>query len=498
MSRGINKVVLVGDLGRPPEMRVMADGTAKATLSLAVNRAGRNSAGAGAQETDWFTVIFWGKSAEALKEYASTGAKLFVEGSLRVRPYLDREGNERMAVEIVSRGCVILVHFQAACSRPGRLSIMSAPVHVRPLSDAEREAAKAGLRSPDAFTLRRCQILLASATGQSASAVAATLGCHVQTVLNAIRAFEATGLACLARRSTRPRHTPHVAFDAAARARLPGLLHRPPRDFGYPTSVWTLALVAEVSVAEGLTATRVSAETVRVTLARLGVRWRRAKRWITSPDPAYRRKKHARDRLLRLIEAHPDWALGFEDEVWWSRLARPSLRAWAAPGQPLRLVEPVLPKGDPGPKALACYGLLVRGAELDGSRGGRVWLRFAAGRPVSAVTIPFLEWCCAKVAALGKRALLLIWDNAPWHGSRAVRAWLRQHHREVKRTGGGVRLLVCFLPSQSPWLNAIEAHWAHGKRRVAEAGRALTAAELADRVCAACGCAHEPHLDPAT
>jgi transposase len=372
---------------------------------------------------------------------------------------------------------------------------MSAPIHVRPLIDAERAAVKAGLRSPDAFTHRRCQILLASAAGRSASAVARALGCHVQTVLTAIRAFEADGVACLARRSSRPHRMPQLAFDAAARARLPGLLHRPPRDFGCSTSVWTLELVAEVSLAEGLTAARVSAETVRATLARLGVRWRRAKRWITSPDPAYARKKHARDRLIRLAERHPDWAIGFEDEVWWSRLARPRLRTWTEPGQPLRLIEPTLPNDDPGPKALACYGLLVRGAAPDGPRRDRVWLRFVDGRPVSACTIPFLGWCCDQAAALGKRALLLIWDNAPWHGSQAVRAWLRRHNREVKRTGRGVRLLACFLPSKSPWLNAIEAHWAHGKRRVAETGRALDAHDLADRVCAAYDCPHEPHLE---
>ena len=172
---------------------------------------------------------------------------------------------------------------------------MSAPVHLRPLTDAERAAVKAGRRSPDAFTLRRCQLLLAGAAGQSATAVARALGGHVQTVLNAIRAFEATGLACLTRRSTRPHHTPAAAADAAACARLPGVLHRPPRDFGVPTSVWTLALVAEVSLAGGLTAARVSAETVRATLARLGVRWRRARRWITGPDPAYARQRHGPD-----------------------------------------------------------------------------------------------------------------------------------------------------------------------------------------------------------
>jgi hypothetical protein len=74
---------------------------------------------------------------------------------------------------------------------------------------------------------------------------------------------------------------------------LRDLLHRSPRDFGHPTSLWTLGLAAQTAFAEGLTATRVSGETVRATLARLDVHWKRAKGWITSPDPAYARKKAA-------------------------------------------------------------------------------------------------------------------------------------------------------------------------------------------------------------
>ncbi len=58
-----------------------------------------------------------------------------------------------------------------------------------------------------------------------------------------------------------------------------------------------------------------SGETIRATLARMGVRWRRAKAWITSPDLEYARKKARRDRLIRLAHAHPDWLLGVEDEV---------------------------------------------------------------------------------------------------------------------------------------------------------------------------------------
>jgi transposase len=167
---------------------------------------------------------------------------------------------------------------------------MQAPLLVRPLTDAERRALGAGLCSPAAFTLRRAQILLASADGAHVPAIARALGCDEQTVRNAIHAFNEAGPAVLTPGSSRP-HTVRPAFDAAEAEQLKDLLHRSPRDFGHPTSLWTLDLAAETAHAEGLTATRVSGETVRATLARLGVRWRRAKRWITSPDPAYARKK---------------------------------------------------------------------------------------------------------------------------------------------------------------------------------------------------------------
>ena len=168
---------------------------------------------------------------------------------------------------------------------------MQAPLIVRPLTDAERAALGAGLRSPDAFVLRRCQILLASARGEHAPAVARQLGCSEQTVRNALHAFNRRGLAALRAGSSRP-HTVHTAFDAVRAERLRSLLHESPRAFDQPTSLWTLPLAAEVAFEQGLTTERVSGETIRVTLARLGVGWRRAKRWITSPDPAYARKNH--------------------------------------------------------------------------------------------------------------------------------------------------------------------------------------------------------------
>jgi transposase len=210
--------------------------------------------------------------------------------------------------------------------------------------------------------------------------------------------------------------------------------------------------------------------------------------------PGVRAEKSARDRLIRLAATHPTWVLGFEDEVWWSRLAHPALQSWAETDQPLRLVEQAVAKDDPDPKALACYGLLVREATAAGGWGEAAWLRFVAGRPVSARTIEFLAWCCAKLAAAGKEALLLVWDNAPWHGSQAVRQWIRAHNRQVKGAGRGVRILVCYLPSKSPWLNPIEPKWAHGKRRVVEPARLLTAAQLRARVCAVFDCPDEDLL----
>jgi transposase len=170
------------------------------------------------------------------------------------------------------------------------LSSMKHPIYVRPLEDAERSQMVAGLRSSDAFVHRRAQILLASARGEQVPQIARSLGCDAQTVRNAIAAFNVRGLAALRKGSSRP-HRFRVAFDLARGEQLRALLHQSPRTFGKPTSVWTLELAAVVSFEQGLTPERVSGETIRATLQRLGVRWKRAKRWITSPDPAYARKK---------------------------------------------------------------------------------------------------------------------------------------------------------------------------------------------------------------
>jgi transposase len=167
---------------------------------------------------------------------------------------------------------------------------MRLPIFIRPFTEDEQRQIQAGLRSSDAFVLRRCQILLASARGERAPTIARQLGCDDQTVRNVIHGFNASGLAVLQEGSSRP-HRLRTAFSEEGAERLKDLLHRSPRDFGRDRSTWTLELAAQVSFEQGIISHEVSDESVRRALKRLKTNWKRAKHWITSPDPQYLLKK---------------------------------------------------------------------------------------------------------------------------------------------------------------------------------------------------------------
>jgi len=191
---------------------------------------------------------------------------------------------------------------------------------------------------------------------------------------------------------------------------------------------------------------------------------------------------------MEVAAANPEtWAVGFLDECWWSRVAVPTLSSFSAEGKPLRLIQQSVAKDDPEPKAISCYGLYL-------PQIGDTWLRFVDGRSLSSITTQFLEWSLEKLEEIGKKVVVLIWDNASWHVSREVRRWLGSHNRCVKESGRAVRIVSCLLPKQSPWLNAIEPKWVHGKRKVVEPDGLLGAYELADRVCRVFGCPHYEHL----
>ena len=170
------------------------------------------------------------------------------------------------------------------------------------------------------------------------------------------------------------------------------------------------------------------------------------------------------------------------------------MHAWQDEDHALHLVEQSWQKGDPDPKALASSGILWQRGPAEEPIRDQMSLRFVTGRPVSDMTTQFLQWGCEQVQAQGKTAWLLIWDNASWHVSKLVRTWIRAHNAQVKAEGKGVRILPCFLPTKSPWLNPIEPKWVHGKRAVVEPDGLLSAQQLAERVCSHFGCSYEPHL----
>jgi hypothetical protein len=220
-------------------------------------------------------------------------------------------------------------------------------------------------------------------------------------------------------------------------------------------------LLAEVCFETGIVDRPVSASTVRRELRRLRVRWRQTKLWAPSPDPQYALKKARRDRLIEVAAKHPDWVLGFVDEVWWSRLQRPRMRAWAD-GPPLRMHVLVAEDSDPDPIAICCYGMLRNDTK-------RVMLRFAENRPLSDITAQFLEWVSQELREEGKKRLIVIWDDASWHASRLVLHWLAEHNNRVRREGG-IEVVHFELPAKSPWLNDIEHYFRHAKKVIVEPG----------------------------
>jgi hypothetical protein len=121
--------------------------------------------------------------------------------------------------------------------------------------------------------------------------MAQLVGCSVQTVRNVIHAFNTQGVEGLGKPSNRPK-TVAPGLDATCCARLQQLLPQSPRLYGNPTGVWTLALAADVCDAQGVTERLLSDATLRRTLQRLQTNGKRAKHWITSPDP-YEARKHS-------------------------------------------------------------------------------------------------------------------------------------------------------------------------------------------------------------
>jgi single-strand DNA-binding protein len=108
MSRGLNRVMLIGHLARDPEMRTTPSGRPVTTFGLATSRAWHSTDGERHEETEWFNIVAWGSLAEICQEHLRKGQRVFVEGRLQTRRWEDPEGHKHQSVEIVAREMIIL------------------------------------------------------------------------------------------------------------------------------------------------------------------------------------------------------------------------------------------------------------------------------------------------------------------------------------------------------------------------------------------------------
>jgi single-strand DNA-binding protein len=108
MSRGLNKVMVIGHLGKDPEMRYTPSGRPVTTFTLAVSRSWSSADGERHAETEWFNVVAWGNLAEICKQYLTKGQQVYVEGRLQTRRWEDKEGQKRTSVEIVANEMMML------------------------------------------------------------------------------------------------------------------------------------------------------------------------------------------------------------------------------------------------------------------------------------------------------------------------------------------------------------------------------------------------------
>ncbi len=108
MSRGLNKVMIIGHLGRDPEMRYTPSGRPVTTFTVATSRSWNTSDGERHNETEWFNIVTWGNLAEICKQYLTKGQQVYIEGRLQTRKWDDNEGTKHTSVEIVANEMMIL------------------------------------------------------------------------------------------------------------------------------------------------------------------------------------------------------------------------------------------------------------------------------------------------------------------------------------------------------------------------------------------------------
>lgn len=314
------------------------------------------------------------------------------------------------------------------------------------LSENDRAELRKMTKSLSGPESRRAQVILRLAAGDSGTDVALEYDLHVETVYKFARWFRQGGVDGL---RSRPRPGARRKITQEFLDHFKALAESSPRCHGYHTSVWTLCLLQECVLSQpwGM---QLCIESIRICLRESRLSRQAGKAWINSPDPGYERKKQRRDLVIERFKDDPTVAVTCMDQVWW--VQRPTQAyAYAPVGQSPRYPR----RWEQGPARFVMYASKV----LDTNQ----LICSKHDQTNSQETIRYLQ-CMVRIFQ-DKRAVICLWDNAPWHKSAMVKTWLRKHNQEAKRQGR-CRLIMVHLPSYSPWLNPIEPHFPHWKRWV--------------------------------
>lgn len=321
---------------------------------------------------------------------------------------------------------------------------------IRSLSPQEKRTLARWQRGDDAVRYRHARVLLLASQSWACERIAEALGLHVNTVRTLINTFNQGGLEAVTPRPRSGGRPPTYGSDVGEAAE--DLLRQgPPPEEGRAT--WTLHRLAQTLSDRLGHLRRISHETVRRLLHRRGITYRRAKAWLTSPDPAYTRHKHQRDRLLRLVRARPTWTAVWLDQSWFTRWPY-RFSAWAPFQEPLRVPQ----RWQERVETTALYAALDEETQA-------AFLRWSEGQPNTVNTLRVLDALLDHYSRQGQEVVVLFWDHASWHTSRQTRAWIKAYNRRAKQERL-TRLLVCYLPVRSPWLMPLEAIFGSVKHQV--------------------------------
>jgi transposase len=324
----------------------------------------------------------------------------------------------------------------------------------RTLSHQEEESLLKLSRSSDTIIHRRSRIVVLSAQGRAVKEIAERLGMHSNSIRAVINSFNECGIDCL---YPKPRPGRPRKFDQGCCDKIVELVRHKPTDFSVESGAWTLSEAVEVIKGRQVVSS-MCIESLRLVMKRAGLSWKRVKGWIAPSDPRYEERKKKIEETVTLVLNDPESDLEYTDESWFVAQEPSGVKnhqtgsSWSDVGKP----ETVPTSSSKGKKTLPIYaGLSVKDKQ--------VRYMFTEKTDTNA-SIAYLSWRAKECRERGIRRLYIVWDNASFHLSKALREWLGEHNEKAGREDSAIIELVP-MPNKSPWLNLIEVVFRWLKRR---------------------------------